>query len=249
MTTERRRGRVHDAEGAREAILDAAEEVFAEHGFDGARVDAIAAAANYNKSLILHYFGDKFGLYTAVVKRIKGQVEGEIGSVLQFASPEAATRALKNRETFRAFLELAIRTSFDFLQRHPRVLRIVTWEAAEGWQTFSAFATDFDIEGFANFRAVIAEAQSRGLIRPDLDMVIFFAIGLGMSQFYLSSIPRYQILLKDQELSTPEALQWAREQIVDFVIHGTINTTGGRATSAEASNGDTQFYESKTATS
>ena len=37
-----RRGRVHDAEGTRMAILDAAEEVFAEHGFDGARVDAIA---------------------------------------------------------------------------------------------------------------------------------------------------------------------------------------------------------------
>jgi AcrR family transcriptional regulator len=31
-----RSGRTHDAEGAREAILNAAEEVFAEHGFDGA---------------------------------------------------------------------------------------------------------------------------------------------------------------------------------------------------------------------
>ena len=38
----KRRGRMHDAEGAREAILNAGEEVFAEHGFDGARIDAIA---------------------------------------------------------------------------------------------------------------------------------------------------------------------------------------------------------------
>ncbi|HET9221202.1 MAG TPA: helix-turn-helix domain-containing protein, partial [Roseiflexaceae bacterium] len=65
----RGRKRVYDAERTREAILDAAEAVFAEHGFDGVSVDAIAAAAGYNKSLIFQYFGDKLGLYTEVVKR------------------------------------------------------------------------------------------------------------------------------------------------------------------------------------
>src|SRR5437868_15103349 len=64
-----RRGRPHDAERAREAILNAAEEVFAEHGFDGARIDAIAETAGYNKSLLFQYFDDKLGLYTAVNKR------------------------------------------------------------------------------------------------------------------------------------------------------------------------------------
>ena len=57
-----RRGRAHDAQAAREAILNAAEAVFAEHGFDGARIDAIAALAGYNKSLIFQYFDDKLGL-------------------------------------------------------------------------------------------------------------------------------------------------------------------------------------------
>jgi len=66
-----RRGRVHDAEGAREAILNAAEEVFAEHGFDGARIDAIAAKAGYNKSLLFQYFGDKIGLYAMVASRAR----------------------------------------------------------------------------------------------------------------------------------------------------------------------------------
>ena len=58
---------MHDAEGAREAILNAGEEVFAEHGFDGARIDAIAKSSGYNKSLIFQYFGDKLGLYAAVI--------------------------------------------------------------------------------------------------------------------------------------------------------------------------------------
>ena len=60
---------MHDADGAREALLNAAEEVFAEHGFDGARVDDIAETAGYNKSLIFQYFGDKLGLYGSLLKR------------------------------------------------------------------------------------------------------------------------------------------------------------------------------------
>src|SRR5271157_4011967 len=68
-----RRGRTHDAAGAREAILNAAEEVFAQHGFDGARIDVIAAAAHYNKSLIFQYFDDKLGLYNAVIRRADEQ--------------------------------------------------------------------------------------------------------------------------------------------------------------------------------
>src|SRR5881396_1386884 len=73
--SKRGRGRAHDAEGAREAILNAAEEVFAEHGFDGARIDAIAAASGYNKSLIFQYFDDKLGLYAAVVRRTERQMD------------------------------------------------------------------------------------------------------------------------------------------------------------------------------
>ena len=68
-----KRGRIHDAEGTREAILNAAEEIFAQHGFDGARIDAIAETAGYNKSLIFQYFDDKLGLYAAVVRRADDQ--------------------------------------------------------------------------------------------------------------------------------------------------------------------------------
>jgi TetR/AcrR family transcriptional regulator len=64
-----KRGRTHDAEGAREAILNAAEKVFAEHGFDAARIDAIAQESGNNKSLLFQYFGDKLALYAAVIRR------------------------------------------------------------------------------------------------------------------------------------------------------------------------------------
>src|SRR5436309_13864367 len=69
-----RRGRPHDAEGAREAILNAAEQVFAEHGFDGARVDAIAETAGYNKSLLFQYFDDKLRPDEAVTRRADKEI-------------------------------------------------------------------------------------------------------------------------------------------------------------------------------
>ena len=50
----------------RAAILAAAEQIFAKAGLDGARTDAIAAAAGVNKALLYYYFKSKDGLYEAV---------------------------------------------------------------------------------------------------------------------------------------------------------------------------------------
>ena len=57
------------SEITRLAILDAAEVVFSEHGFDGACIDAIAEGSGHNKTLIFRYFGDKLNLYAEVLKR------------------------------------------------------------------------------------------------------------------------------------------------------------------------------------
>lgn len=61
--------RRHDPERTRQAILDAANEEFGEHGFDGARVLRIAAAAGVNHQLITYHFGGKQGLYDALTER------------------------------------------------------------------------------------------------------------------------------------------------------------------------------------
>ena len=63
---------VRDPERTRARILAAATEVFAEHGFAGARVEAITSAAGVNMRMIYHYFGDKAGLYVAVLEHLLG---------------------------------------------------------------------------------------------------------------------------------------------------------------------------------
>src|ERR1700731_286778 len=58
-----------DAEATKARILDAAEEEFAMGGLLGARTEAIAANIGVTKSMIFYHFGDKEGLYQAVLER------------------------------------------------------------------------------------------------------------------------------------------------------------------------------------
>jgi AcrR family transcriptional regulator len=50
-------------------LLDAAEQLFAEHGFDGASVRDIASTAGCNIAAVNYYFGSKDKLYTEVWRR------------------------------------------------------------------------------------------------------------------------------------------------------------------------------------
>lgn len=51
----------------REKILEASLQEFAERGFDGARVDRIAANAEVNKALIYYHFKNKEELYVSTI--------------------------------------------------------------------------------------------------------------------------------------------------------------------------------------
>ncbi|WP_083195162.1 TetR/AcrR family transcriptional regulator [Pararhodobacter sp. CCB-MM2] len=62
---------------AQEAILNAAELVFAENGFHGATTRAIAERAQANAALIHYYFGSKEALYEAVIARRSGAINDE----------------------------------------------------------------------------------------------------------------------------------------------------------------------------
>src|SRR5258706_7203570 len=115
-------------EKTREAILTAAEAVFAEHGFDGARIDTIAEVSGFNKTLIFRYFGDKLGLYAAVLRRIDKQaveIPAQLpGSLLADETLTSDARQLKT------FLQTALGAFFDYIVQHPRLMRLLMSEHA-----------------------------------------------------------------------------------------------------------------------
>lgn len=61
--------RRHDAHASREALLDAADALFEERGYDAATVRDIGERAGVDAALIARYFGGKEGLYLATLER------------------------------------------------------------------------------------------------------------------------------------------------------------------------------------
>ena len=214
----KRRGRMHDAEGAREAILNAGEQVFAEHGFDGARIDAIADVSGYNKSLIFQYFGDKLGLYAAVIRRADDQTRSWQDEVLR----ELSATGTESVDQMKKLLRTYICKYFDYLVEHPRIMRIYNWEMAEGWQTFSKIITQRDYDDVNEFSPVLARLQKAGMLRskPEPIMQVFYAIY--SSATYLAFPPLYKTLMPDVDFSSPGELTHAREFIADFVVNGLL---------------------------
>ena len=60
---------------ARQRLLDAAGPIFAERGFEGVTVRDLAAEARVNVAAVGYHFGDKLGLYRAVIDLVQEQRE------------------------------------------------------------------------------------------------------------------------------------------------------------------------------
>jgi TetR/AcrR family transcriptional regulator len=223
---ERRQGRTRDAERTRRVILDAAEAVFAEHGFDGARFDAIAQAAGYNRSLIGQYFGDKLGLYTALFERINRDIT-EVGMRILAPLLEDET-VISDAQRLRALLVAIIGMLFDYTLEHPRLLRLVHWEQAEGWQTFTKFSSHFEAEDTEQWRELFYKAYRAGLLKSDFEPMIQLTLIEQLCWAYCAALPLYQTVLPGEDVSSPAALARAREFIIAFVVRGLMGDPNAR---------------------
>ena len=108
--------RKRDSEATRRAILEAAFIEFTDHGLSGARVDAIVARCGSNVRMIYYYFGNKAGLYAAVLEQTYGDMRRQEQTLaLDAQDPVAAMRTLCG------FV-------FDYHEAHPRYSRLVSIE-------------------------------------------------------------------------------------------------------------------------
>lgn len=216
-----KRSRMRDAEGTREAILDAGEEVFAEHGFDGARIDAIAEASGYNKSLIFQYFGDKLGLYSAVIRRADEETRQlQNRALFELMGPQETMDLGRLKDLLRDY----IGWYFDYLIEHPRIMRIFNWELAEGWQTFSRIVNERDYQDVEDFTPVFIRLQKEGWMRRQPQALLQFTAAIFSVHTYLAIIPLYKTLFLGEkpDLDSPAALAQAREFVIDFIVKGLL---------------------------
>lgn len=104
-------------EARRELLLDAAEGIFATHGYTGSGLAEIAEAAAVSKTLLYHYFPDgRPELYRAVVTRLTAAALADLHDV--------ARAPLSPRLRLRGLVDGLL----AFFETHPAAYRLVILE-------------------------------------------------------------------------------------------------------------------------
>lgn len=115
-----------------ERILAAATANFATHGYQGARMEAIAKSAKVNKATIYYHIGDKKALYSAVLHRVFGEQAALIAQQIE-ATPSSRHR-----------LKVVIRALRGIIEQKPHITAILMHEFASGGRNFpDQLARDF----------------------------------------------------------------------------------------------------------
>lgn len=155
-------------ENARAAILAAAAAEFAEAGYDGARVDAIASRAGVNKALLYYHIGNKQALYEAVLTgTLAALAPGVRAAVESAASPEAALRAYA--QTFERAAE-----------QFPHLPRIMLRELTTGGQHLTPAVWKAFLEVFSFLRGILEQGRRSGTLRPTDPLTVHILLVGGM---------------------------------------------------------------------
>jgi TetR/AcrR family transcriptional regulator len=115
------RERVRDAERTRELILDAAEALFAEKGYEETSLSDVGKKAGVSRATPGYFFGSKADLHRAVLERCFADVRRAVR--------EGKERALASGHTPEVVLAGAVSDYSDFVAARPNFVRLIEREA------------------------------------------------------------------------------------------------------------------------
>lgn len=145
------------------AILEAAEQVFARHGYRGASVQAIAEVAGLPKSNVLYYVGSKRQLYVALLERMMGRWNAMLDDISVEDDPAEV-------------LEAFIRSKMELTRRHPQGSRLFAAEILQG----APFLQEYlrcELRDWVKARARVFEQWAeKGLMDPVDPVWLIFLI-------------------------------------------------------------------------
>jgi AcrR family transcriptional regulator len=166
-----------DPERTRARILAAATNEFARCGLGGARVDRIALEADTNKRMLYYYFGNKEGLFLAVLEATYAHIRSaETQLDLDAVEPVEGIRRLV-AFTWRYYLE------------NPHFLTLLNSENLhqarhlKNSERIAAMHSPF----VATIADLLQRGEAAGTIRAGIDPVQLYISIAGLSYFYLSN--------------------------------------------------------------
>lgn len=184
--------RRRNAVESRERLLRAARAEFAQHGFAGARIDRIVRKAGSNPRMIYHYFGNKSGLYVAVLEDALGNLRAQ----------ELALD-VEHLDPLEGLVQL-----FDFMNDHFEAnLSLVSLLTNENLQKArfmrkSTVIPEMSSPVLSMIARFIERGQEDGVLIDDLDPLRVYVMMVALSQFHLSNVHTLSVIF-DRNLSDP----------------------------------------------
>lgn len=196
-----------DAALTKQRILECATTEFADHGYAGARIEAIVGAAGVNISLLYQYFESKEKLFIAVMEGAYGLVRASHRELdVRQRPPREAMEALLRR-TFRIFVE------------NPHVIGLLNSENVHHGRHIlkSPYIRSLYLPLLETLGDVLGRGAAAGVFRGDVDPLDFFVSMNGIGYFYLSN--RYTLgVILNREMMSAEALSRHEEHIVQVLL-------------------------------
>jgi len=202
------RGITRDPERTRGAILAAATQEFTTNGLTGARVDAIAQRARVNKRMIYHYFGDKDGLYLAVLEATYGSIRAA-----------ELDLHLTDRDPVDGMRELVLFTWRYFLA-HPEFLSLLGTENLHkaAYLKRSKRIRELHSPLVGMLSALLARGAKARLFRGGVDPVELYITIAALGFFYLSNRHTLSTIF-GRDLAAPKSIAAREQHIVDVVLN------------------------------
>ncbi len=150
----------------REKLLEAATEVFAERGYEGARVEQIADVAQVSPGLLYRHFEGKQELYEELLLLANRQL---LEHLAQAAAPNLPTdqRVLRGLDAF-----------FGFVEDHRNLWRLIMKDVVE--PEIAAIREDVTRRSVGLVATLAAQEQDFGGTQPherELEMVSVMVVG------------------------------------------------------------------------
>ena len=188
-----------------EAIIKAAEEEFARHGFKGTSMNTIAQNVGLPKANLHYYFSNKLGLYQAVLVNILELWDNTFNNLSVDDDPAIALAGY-------------IRAKMEFSRRHPKASRIYAMEVISGGEHLSQMLNQ-DYQTWFRGRAAVFEAWSAAGKMDPVDPVHLIFLLWGSTQHYAdfsSSISR----LTGRKKQTKEDFAKATDNLIQIILKG-----------------------------
>jgi AcrR family transcriptional regulator len=187
-------------------IVATAEQIFAEKGLAGARMDEIARAAKVNKALLYYYFRSKEELYRFVLETLLSQLRARVGAqgVGPFSPGERLAAVIDN--------------FFDFVQRHPNYPRLVQRVMMTRGPNLEWIVSEYYKPLHVQLVGLIEEGISSGEFRR-VDTRNTALTVVSIMVFYFAAAPVLRRILGHDPLQPREVAQ-RRKAVHDFLEHG-----------------------------